>query len=52
MNTVSGMASQTSNGALSSVLGNNGVYGPIGTRPTTSWWNSNYFRDIVLVPAP
>ncbi|MGZ3805957.1 MAG: DUF4082 domain-containing protein [Pseudobdellovibrionaceae bacterium] len=52
VNTVNGMASQISNGALSSVLGNNGVYGPVGTRPTSSWSNSNYFRDIVFVPAP
>jgi hypothetical protein len=50
VDTVSGMASQITNGVLSSIVGNNGVYGPVGSRPTSSWSNSNYFRDIVFVP--
>ncbi|MEZ0391078.1 MAG: Ig-like domain-containing protein [Pseudobdellovibrionaceae bacterium] len=56
--TNNGMASQISNGSLRSVVGNNGVYGSVGSRPTQSWQNSNYFRDIVFVadssssPAP
>ena len=50
--TNSGMASQVTNGNLSSVVGNNGVYGSTGTFPTNSWQNSNYFRDIVFVPGP
>ncbi|MEZ0392145.1 MAG: Ig-like domain-containing protein [Pseudobdellovibrionaceae bacterium] len=44
-----GMASQISNGVLRSVVGNNGVYGSIGSRPTSSYESSNYFRDIVFV---
>ncbi|MEZ0392009.1 MAG: DUF4082 domain-containing protein, partial [Pseudobdellovibrionaceae bacterium] len=44
-----GMASQISSGSLRSVVGNNGVYGPVGARPTNSYQNSNYFRDIVFV---
>jgi hypothetical protein len=45
-----GLASQVSNGTLSSVVGNNGVYGVAGTFPTNNWQASNYFRDIVFVP--
>jgi hypothetical protein len=37
------------NGPLSSVVGNNGVYGNPGTFPTNSWMSSNYFRDVVFV---
>ncbi|MEZ0393138.1 MAG: DUF4082 domain-containing protein, partial [Pseudobdellovibrionaceae bacterium] len=44
-----GMASQISNGSLRSVVGSNGVFGPVGSRPTQSWENSNYFRDVVFV---
>jgi hypothetical protein len=48
--TDSGLASQVSNGYLKSVVGANGVYGPVGSKPTQSWQNSNYFRDVVFVP--
>jgi len=48
--TVSGLATQVSNGSLRSVVGNNGVFGPVGSRPTQSWQNTNYFRDVVFVP--
>ena len=48
--TAPGLASQVINGNLSSVIGNNGVYGPSGTFPTNSWENSNYFRDVVFTP--
>jgi hypothetical protein len=48
--TTSGLASQVTNGNLSSVVGNNGLYGNPGMFPTNSWQNSNYFRDIVFVP--
>jgi hypothetical protein len=48
--TASGLSSQVINGNLSSVVGNNGVYGNPGTFPTNSWFNSNYFRDVVFVP--
>jgi hypothetical protein len=50
VDTVSGMASQITNGNLMSIVGNNGVYGPVGSRPTSSWSNSNYFRDVVFAP--
>jgi hypothetical protein len=46
--TTSGLASQVINGNLSSVVGNNGVYGSPGTFPTNSYKSSNYFRDIVF----
>ena len=48
--TNSGLASQVTNGNLKSVVGSNGVFGPVGSRPTNSWQNSNYFRDVVFVP--
>ncbi len=46
--TTSGFASQVINGNLSSVVGNNGLYGATGTFPTISWNASNYFRDVVV----
>jgi hypothetical protein len=49
--TDSGLASQVSNGYLKSVVGGNGVYGPVGAKPTQSWQNSNYFRDVVFAPS-
>jgi hypothetical protein len=49
--TAYGLASQVINGNLSSVVGNNGVYGVSGTLPTSSWQSVNYFRDIVFVPS-
>jgi hypothetical protein len=49
--TDSGLASQVSNGHLKSVVGNNGVFGPVGSKPTQSWQDSNYFRDVVFVPS-
>lgn len=44
--------STITNGPLSSIAGNNGVYiySP-GSFPTQSYQNSNYFRDIEFVPA-
>ena len=48
--TASGLASQVVNGNLSSVVGNNGVYGSTGTFPTNSWQTANYFRDVVFAP--
>jgi hypothetical protein len=47
--TNNGMASQIANGNLQSVVGNNGVYGAVGVMPTSSYQNSNYFRDVVFV---
>jgi chitodextrinase len=42
----SGLASQITNGSLSSVVGSNGVYGPVGSYPTNTYQASNYFRDV------
>ena len=42
------LASKVTNGNLSSVVGNNGVYGSTGAFPTNSWQASNYFRDVVF----
>jgi hypothetical protein len=48
--TVSGLASQVTQGSLMSVVGNNGVFGPVGSMPTQSWNQSNYFRDVIFAP--
>lgn len=55
--TLNGLASQASSINLRRVVGNNGVYGNVGVRPTSSYQNSNYFRDVVFAasgeaPAP
>jgi hypothetical protein len=51
VDTYSGLASKVTNLDLSSVVTtNNGVYGTSGTFPTSSYSNSNYFRDVVFVP--
>lgn len=47
--TVNGFASQIASGNLKSVVGNNGVFGPVGSRPTQSWNWSNYFRDVIFI---
>jgi len=47
--TNSGLATSISNGNLNSVAdGSNGVFGSPGTFPTSSYQNSNYFRDVVF----
>lgn len=44
-----GLKSVVANGVLSTVAdGANGVYGPPGAFPTSSYNNSNYFRDVVF----
>ena len=49
--TDSGLSTKVTNGDLSSVVGNNGLYSTTtGTFPTSSYLSSNYFRDIVFVP--
>jgi hypothetical protein len=48
--TTSGLATAVTNGSLSSIVGSNGVYGPVGSKPASSYQNSNYFRDIVFTP--
>jgi hypothetical protein len=49
VDTVNGFASQITNGKLSSVVGGNGVFGPVGSKPSQSWNNSNYFRDVLFI---
>jgi hypothetical protein len=44
-----GFSSAVINGNLSSIVGNNGLYGARGAFPTNSWHASNYFRDVVFV---
>jgi hypothetical protein len=46
--TVSGLATQKSSANLRTIVGQNGVFGPVGSLPTQSWNDSNYFRDIVF----
>lgn len=47
--TTSGLASQITNGNLVSIVGTNGRYGALGSYPTSSYSNSNYFRDVVFL---
>ncbi|MEM7555306.1 MAG: N,N-dimethylformamidase beta subunit family domain-containing protein [Cyanobacteria bacterium P01_A01_bin.84] len=47
--TYDALASTVTSGDLSTVAGNNGVYGNINTFPTNSYRNSNYFTDIVFL---
>jgi Domain of unknown function (DUF4082) len=46
--TNSGLAAPIVNGDLSTVVGNNGLFGPPGSFPTNSYQNTNYFRDVVF----
>lgn len=48
--TSNAMGAQIANANIPSIAGNNGVFGPVGAIPKQSWNNSNYFRDIVLMP--
>lgn len=50
--TVQGLASPVTNLDLTTIAGNNGVFGPPGVFPTNSYQNTNYFRDVVFKPAP
>jgi hypothetical protein len=50
--TDNGLASSVVNGPLSTVVGNNGVYGSPGAFPTNTYLSSNYFRDVVLTYTP
>ena len=43
-----GLGSQIVSGDLRTVVGSNGRYGSVGSYPTSSWQNSNYFRDVVF----
>ena len=45
-----GLASVITNGNLSTVVGANGLWtSSVGTYPTASYQNSNYFRDVMFV---
>jgi hypothetical protein len=46
--TASGLASKVTNQDLSSVVGNNGLYGSPGVFPANAYQHSNYFRDVVF----
>lgn len=49
--TVGGLAASITNPPLSTVVGENGVFGSPGSFPTTpSPNNANYFRDVVFTP--
>jgi hypothetical protein len=48
--TSGGLAAQITNQDLTTVVGNNGLYGSRGQFPTSSYRNSNYFRDLVFSP--
>jgi Domain of unknown function (DUF4082)/Abnormal spindle-like microcephaly-assoc'd, ASPM-SPD-2-Hydin len=48
--TDTGFANKVLNHDLSSLVGHNGVYGPPGRFPTSTWEASNYFRDVVFTP--
>ena len=50
--TLSGLSTAIVNGDITSVAdGRNGVFGSPGAFPAASYQGSNYFRDIVFVPA-
>lgn len=44
-----GLDSQITNGHLSSIVGENGRYGPPGNYPSQTFNDLNYFRDVVFV---
>jgi chitodextrinase len=46
--TDNGLGATVINSPLSTVIGSNGVYGNVGVFPTSSYMNSNYFRDVVF----
>jgi uncharacterized protein YjdB len=48
--TTNGLASMITNGPLSSIAGDNGVYiNTIGSFPNNTYNNTNYFRDVTFV---
>jgi len=50
--TSNGLGSVITNGYLSTIVGNNGLYGTtIGAYPTQTNKQTNYFRDVVFVPS-
>lgn len=51
VDTIGGLSAKISSVHLSSVTNANGVYGPTGRFPTTTYKSSNYFRDVVFTTA-
>ena len=51
VDTIGGLTAKISSAHLSTITGANGVYGPTGRFPTTTYKSSNYFRDVVFTPA-
>lgn len=51
MSSNNGLATQLTSGNLKSMVSDNGVYGPVGSRPTSSYLNSNYLCDVVFIAA-
>jgi hypothetical protein len=49
--TVGGLASQIVNQDLSSIVGNNGVFGSAGAFPNNSFNGNSYFRDVFFTPS-
>lgn len=47
--TENALTSSVSNPPLSTIVGNNGVYGPRGACPSQPSRNNNYFRDVLFV---
>lgn len=43
-----GFGSVITNGPISSIAGSNGVFGSVSSFPTNSYYNTNYFRDVVF----
>jgi hypothetical protein len=43
-----GLASAITNGPLTTIVGQNGLFGSPGAYPRQTWQKSNYFRDVVL----
>jgi hypothetical protein len=48
----SGLAAQVVNKNLGSIVGGNGVFGPVAAILSQSWQTCNYFRDALLPPGP
>jgi hypothetical protein len=49
--TAGGLASQIVNQDLSSVVGNNGVFGSAGSFPSSTFGGNSYFRDVFFTPS-
>jgi len=43
------LVSPVTNHDLSTSVGSNGLYGPVGSLPTNSYQSTSYFRDVVFI---